>query len=523
MTNRDSLKEITIFFLLYTLSSILFISNFDGLYWDDWCMINQEEQTINTFMNMIQHGLKGIFVKIILTFDNPLLASRTFIYIANFITAIMVYFVLKTIKQLNKDDIFYLTLLYLIMPVASSKIAPSIIPFFFPVLIFFVTFFFLSKYLENNLLFLRILVLIGFYLSFDTNSILVFYGVVLLYIFYKKYEFYFSINNIKNFSFKCVDFILLPIVFFVIKIIYFKPYGSYEGYNSLGNVSIIEIFLKLIKSVYTSLFDVLHQSLYLLLPFSLLLSFIIFLYIKKWFVNKEINSYSNSFFYIGFVLFFLAIFPYVALSKLPQMEGFSTRYQLLTPLGLAFIFYFGINLLVNYFKLKNHIQVVLLIIVICSFIGKNLYDGYKWQVDSLYMTSIMMNFKDNQQIQNNATFIVNNNIRNELMYKRKPPFYEWNGMLKQVFKDESRLMITFDEYKSIEKINNLQQYKQYNFNTWGKSLSILVQISYNYKSNNNKSLIYQLLLMKFTNYALYLDEVKKLTMITVSILNEKND
>ncbi|HIP13133.1 MAG TPA: hypothetical protein EYG73_10500 [Arcobacter sp.] len=516
-------QDIFLLFILYSFSSIFLLLNFDGVYWDDWVAVNQTQETINIFMGMIQHGLKGVFVKLMLSFENQIYPSRIFLFFTYFITGILLYYILNTIKELSKKDIFYITLLYLIMPVSSSKIAISIIPFYLPLLIFFISFILLTKYIKNNSFLLRVIILLGFFISFDTNSILVFYATVLMYIFYIKYNFQITISNIKSFTFRYIDFILLPIIFFIIKSIYFKPYGLYEGYNSLADSSIFKVIFKLFRSIDTSIFNVLHQSFYISLPYWLLIFVITFIFIKRnWIKNeKKVNTHSKEFLYLGFIFFFLAIFPYVAVLKLPTVESFSSRFQLLTPLGLAFIFYFGINMTASYFKSNRYMKPILLILLVCSFMGKNLYDYYKWQIDSLYMTSIMMNLKDDKVVKNNTTFIINNNIIPKLMYQRTPPLYEWNGILKQAFGDDKRLIVSYQQSKKLDSIIKLQHYLQYNFSQWKQTEPILLTISKSYKYKVGKTMISKLLLMRFKDYKQYLIEVKKLTTINTNRFMEK--
>ncbi len=513
-------KEILFLFIIYSISSIFIILNSHGLYWDDWVVFNQEKSTVNILMDMIQHGIKGDFVKYMLTFENQIYPSRIFIFFAYFFTGLFIYKILYTIKELHKIDVLYITLFYLIMPVISSRVMISVIPFFLPLLIFYFTFFLLTKHLNSNSYLLRAMILIGFYLSFDTNSILVFYAIVLIYIFYIKYNFTISLHNIKQFVIKYIDFILLPIVYFIIKIIYFKPYCLYSDYNSIGDTPIYKKLLKLISSFDSSLFQVLHESFYISLSLWFIIILLLYFIIKKNYITIYYNLKTPIFFYLGVLLFLLAIFPYIAVVKQPEMDGFGSRFQLLTPIGLAFIFYFGINIIQKYFNLSDKIKIALLFILIFSFVTKNIYTFYKFQVDELYMTSIMMNFKNNNEIDKNTTFIINNNIRDKLIHRREPPYYEWNGMLKYCFNHDTKLAIYYHDYKKLSSYEKVQSYKQYNFSQWKRTKPILVTISYNYKTKD-KRMIRKLLLMKLTNYKKYLNEVKKLTLVTTSNFTEE--
>ena len=525
MTTRNSIKDISLLFFIYAISSVFLLLNFDGVYWDGWVAYNQTLQSQEIFFGEFNNFIFHQFYLFMHDIGNGLFIYRFFVFTAYFLTAIVIYLILNTIKELSKTDVFYITLLYIIMPVVSARISVSIIPFFFPLLIFFLSFLLLSKYLKNDFHVLRPVILVGFFFSFYTNSILVFYAVALLYIFYVKFDFTFNKENIKKFSVRYFDFIILPIVFFVVKSIYFKSTGLYATYNVLGEHSVFKKALKLIKSLDTALIDVLSQSLSFSLNFWFIVVIVSFIVIKKLGTDNKpyiVNRNSKFLLLFGLILFLLAIFPYIAVSKLPKVDGMSSRYQLLTPLGLAFIFYFGIELIVKYFKFTKVVKIILLSILVFSFTAKNIHSYYKFQIDTFYMTSIMMNFKDNSMIQDNSTFIVNNNLSGELAYKRKPPFYEWTGMLKKAFGDDRRLMVYYKQYKELDEIVKVKEYEHYNFASWKEENPVLVTISYNYKNRIRTSTFVKLLKLKFKDYDEYLEEVKKLTVIMTERFVEEN-
>jgi len=517
------MKEILFLFLVYTVSSAFLVLNFDGVYWDGWIAYNQTLSSQKAFFNEFNNDIFYQFYLFMHEIGNGLLVYRVFVFLAYFLTSLAIFSILNTIKELSQTDVFYIVVFYLLMPIISSRVSVSIIPFFFPVLIFFISFLLLAKYLKNDFHLLRPIILIGFFASFYTNSILVFYATVMLYIFYIKFDFSFSIQNVKKFFLRYLDFIVLPIVFFLIKVIYFKPTGLYATYNTVGEDSIFKVIFQLVKSLDSALFDVLHQAFYITFPFWLALVVIIFLILKKVKESSEIyilNDHSKKFLLFGFLLFLLAVFPYVAVSKLPRVDGFESRFQLLTPLGLAFIFYFGINIIVKYFNFDKKIKVILLVILVFSFVTKNISDYYKFQIDNLYMTSIMMNFKQSKAIEANTTFILNNNLREKLVYKRNPPFYEWTGILKKAFGNDKRLMVSYGQYKKLDGIRKIQEYEHYNFFNWIEKKPVLVTISKNYKQRVTDRVLLKLYLLKFHDYQKYLNEVKKLTIVMTEDFKE---
>src|SRR5690606_9679610 len=92
--------------------------------------------------------------------------------------------------------------------------------------------------------FVRVMVLIIFFFSFFVNSLLVFYAVVLMYMFYKIYDI--KLNFIQNsilFVKTKIDFIILPILFFIVKSIWFVSSGAHgPDYNKISIFAMLNPF-----------------------------------------------------------------------------------------------------------------------------------------------------------------------------------------------------------------------------------------------------------------------------------------
>lgn len=511
-------------FFLYLISNLLLLSNHSGVYWDGWVIVNQDKSTLISLFTQIQHGIKGNFALYLLDIGNGIYSFRLFLIFSVFAIGILVYLILQNIKELDRKAIFFIVLFFMILPLNSGAVSISIIPFIFPVLIFYLAFYFLTIYLKNRIFFLRIIALTLFFLSFSTNSILVFYFLIFLYIYYFEFKLdtKFFVNKIGSLVLKYIDFIMLPFLYFIYKVIYLKPTGLYVGYNSLSLSNIPKAIKIIFKNLDNSFIEVIIKSLYSTLSIWPLVFLIIFLISKKInFIFSDVNY--KLFFYIGLLLSIMAIFPYAVVGKNAELESWNSRFQLLLPLGLSLIFYFGIIILKKISNLNNKTTSVLLLFLVFMFISKNVSDQYKALKDSFYSISIIENMKKNLIIKNNTTFIVNNEIKSSLLYNREPIYYELNGMMKKAFNDKKRLAMNYSHYtKDFSNIIKLKNHKQYNFSQWQPSSNIyIINIMHNYKREYRTIDFIKMVYYNVFEYNKFINLSKELVVLNVELFDKE--
>ena len=91
-------------------------------------------------------------------------------------------------------------------------------------------------------------------------------------------------------------------------------------------------------------------------------------------------------------------------------------------------------------------------------------------------------------------------------------------MLKEIYKDDKRLMLYYDEYSKIEQMYIYKDFKHYNFSSWKPSKPILVTVSYAYDYKVKNSTLRKLLILKYKDYDKFLKLVKKLTTVSTKQL-----
>jgi len=511
-------KEYFILFILYSIANIFLLLNTNGIYWDDWTLINNSYKTIASQFCQASYGVGIITTNIhntLLHIGNGIFIYRLLTFIFYFISTILLFQILKSIKELSKRDTFFITLIFMLAPLNSAKVA--LIDFFYGLclMFFFLAFYLLYKNMEKNNYILRIIILLLFFASFLTNSLLVFYAIPLMYIFYISYleediDFFIKV---KLFLTHYLDFIILPILFFVIKVIYWKPTGLYSGYNALSLISLLKTPIGILASFYTSFIEPINVS-FTLLPYFWII-IIIYILVKNYtsFTEELVqNKNDGKFLLLGILFFILGVFAYVAIGKLPNIYNFDSRHQLLVPLGFSFLLYFSIKIIASKLDLSTRNSHYIFSIFIIAFLSQNIYSGYKYKVDEFYQFGIEEQMKLNTLIQNNSTFIVDVRLDDVLANHREISFYEHNGRLKKVFGTDNRLMV--NKLEDINTYKNYKSYKQYNFSSWQYSKPIYLRIEKNTNITNIyifKMFYYQIFnKIKFKERARELVKIKEL-------------
>jgi hypothetical protein len=488
-----------VIFIIYLLANITYLLNVDGVYWDDWVAFNQEYSTLTLFYGQLQNTIHGYFSIVLLGIGNGVYGFRLALFVMYFISGLIIISILKTLKLFEGHGAYLIGGFYLISPIFHTKVAISIIPFYFSVFIFFVAWYWLSRSIESFSWKSRVGILVLFFVSFTTSSLLVFYSFVLCYLFYKQnlenYKKETSIfYKIEIFVRNNIEFILLPIVFFIFKKNYLQPNGLYTGYNQVKFANVDLFLSNLVTSVDLVIWQPLERAIISFWEIGLFVAVVICvigLFSKaKGIITIKLESFTSALviFVIGLVGIWLAVFPYYMVGKIPISTGWDSRFQLLTVLPVALFLYGSILIcsiclskLFSPLVRKDYTDLIfpsVLGFAMTILVSSSFYVQHRYNVDWFYQIGIEQKFIDSPTVKDNQTFIVVNNVQPSLAYSREFNYYEWNGLLKQAYGDDSRLMIPPYYQDRLPAVAENQIHKQYNFSTWKLTTPILVTIDY---------------------------------------------
>ncbi|MEO0268853.1 MAG: hypothetical protein ABIN73_03830 [candidate division WOR-3 bacterium] len=456
-------------FIIHFLTNFLFLLNYDGVYWDDYALYNQNFKTIyemfkdhSGYLSLYFSYLHFILLKA------GIFIYRILVFLLYFFNTIFLYEILKKLNFLSENEKLSITLLFMLSPLCFAKISLMHFTYVFNLPIFYFAFFLLSIYIESPSFLKRIIILILFFISFTTNSLLVFYLLPIAYLFYLNYNSKTSFTfNFLKFLKNNIDFLILPLIYWFLRLTYFKPSGLYEGYNAI-NINLRTPFYILI-SLFTNLIEPLDLSFshsFSLWYITIFLILIFYFLFDEQFEKSENNEDKllNLKFLMGIIIFLISVLPYILVQKIPSLWDWDSRHQLLLPLGFSFIVYFGSKILLTKF-LKLKFNNFILYFFLSSFLIENLIANFKYHIDFFYQLSIIENMKKNESIKNNYTFVVKTELKDKLAFNRWFRSYELNGMSKIAFGIDNKLFIP-ENIDLNSDFNFYKPYKQYNFSNW---------------------------------------------------------
>ena len=228
-------KKYGLFFVFYLVAhgGILLIPN--AIYWDDWTLYQVEPEVImDTFRQAgSMFNITGYTHVLFLSIGPWFYKVITFVLM--FGSGVALDRIIKKYESVSIETRFLIVLFFLVLPFYWARVALIDIIYTISYFLFFVAWVLMSRS--------RALALILFFLSFNTNSLLVFYTLPFVDLYYRSYSSNIGIKTFLVFCRKNFDYFIVPFVFFFIKIEYFPPSGVYEGYNE--QYSLYNLMLRL--------------------------------------------------------------------------------------------------------------------------------------------------------------------------------------------------------------------------------------------------------------------------------------
>lgn len=433
--------------VVYTLSHGLLVFN-HGVFWDDWVIYNMDHALI--IDRFKQTGLLWIGYLHIITLSGGVIAYRTATFVCYLLAAWCLYGVLKELKT-DRYSRFFLVIFFALFPVNSARTAMIIMPYSICYALFFIGFWLTSRYQKTHSVWFRIPALVLLFISFTTNSLLVFYLIVILYIMYMERPENGSFSDWLRLVPRYADYLLLPILFWVIKKTYMKPYGLYADYNKTSVDGFSNVIIGTFRVFETSFLAVIDKSTGhhllsrifnkaasegLYIPFMGIAIVIFVLFLCKRYQNKlDRESYETlGKLLLGGFAFWLAAFPYVAVGKSPQLLDWENRHQLLIPLGASLLLVYGVKLLSRrtVFTLPIYLSLIFI------FIHADMLGHISFQRDWYKHLSLIENMRISPAIRNNTSFLFKDETPDLNCNSRSTAYYEYTGSMKEAFKEEGR-------------------------------------------------------------------------------------
>lgn len=465
MLKRLSSRPYLIITLVYIFAHF-FILLLTGCWWDDLTFINHDLDYINLVATQSGRPEWNLLIPFCWSLWNN---GKLLIFVLYYFDAIFLYQILKCSNLFAEKSCLLITLLFIIIPVNEARILISNFPYAVGLFIFFLSFMLFikwknGKYSKNIVI--RILLLFSFFMSYILNSILSFYYIVFIYLFFDYFLkdndnsiIHKTIMTIKNVVVNYIDFFVLPFVFFILKKVFLPTSGKlFENYNSVT----LKGILKCIKYIPLTIIDLFYDIFKYWISFLknpaiiVIIIFIIIFYLNKKDKDVELDKSTLILLLVGLIVLSLGLFPYVEIrGKVLTFIGVNGRDAILTPLGTSFIIFS----LINTIKLNKVKNILLSVLLLLGIVGMNcLY--IEWQKDYYHQLGIQYMMKE-KEIECNDTFYLANINETNVDGER---FYSLNTNSYLVHSDKTRLFISEAKYLfMLEDKNEIEFDKNYYF------------------------------------------------------------
>jgi hypothetical protein len=373
--------------------------------------------------------------------------------------------VLKTVKEMDGTARLFVTLLFALLPVNFGRIALCNIHYAICYFTFFLAFFLFARFLVSGQMWLRVFVLLTFFFSFSTNALLSFYAVVLIYAVYYVRGADGAAAAIRRTLFKYADFVVLPLVFYAVKTVFFKPHGLYAAVYPLSLKSVVATPLSVLMVLKTSFIAPIDLALRqgAAAPFmTLLAGLALFFFFNRYSRPDEDHGRDAAFFFAGLAFFYLGAFCYLAVGYMPDLYDWESRHQLLLPLGSALMICYGVRLAFAALGWGRKTEVFALATLLGLFVQFNHSAYLSYLRDWFKQYSVLENIREMPEVKRNFAFQVEDRAGGFDASRRTYRFYEYTGWLKLAFGDETRLAVDARNPGRPEDYANMAAYPQYN-------------------------------------------------------------
>ena len=331
-------RDLKILLAIYSAAHLPMLAFFDARFWDDWSLYKAAPETL---LNVFGQGgspwvgYLHIGVQQVGWWAYPALT-----FLAFFVTVVCAYKV--SINLSIGSSSFWIAAFVAVIPVNYARIAAISLPSTLLLTVFMLSWLALLSLNENNRFWVRLVALVGFFVSFQVGSLIVFYIL--------PFSTYFFIrlkqNTAKNKNYwlgvvpSVIDFAALPFVYWYVKSTYFKPSGMFsDGYN------IPAINLSTFVKPILSILDFFSGSGVAIGSGGILVVALLTLITSR--ISRVLPRFDGKglrqgffFIFIGVLVSYIGVFPYAAVGKLPSFSDWTqTRHQFLLMFGLAITFF----------------------------------------------------------------------------------------------------------------------------------------------------------------------------------------
>jgi len=486
---------VRILLLLSLLTHGLLLLN-DGTYWDDWLI-----------KSYLAHGNWGSLHQMTSEMGLPLLGyffwevnsifglhAYTALAFA-LVTAIslLIYALLQLDSSITQPESLGIAALTIAFPAYRTTILFCTLQYLFCYALFLGTALLLiesEKWTSGRQILFRPLALLLFFISFNTNSLLVFYFIFIAYYLYQKRQSHIwrSYRELASDIFHNIDYILLPFVYWILKITLTPGHGEYKHYNQF-NLTPWSLYSNLrgflhwgVTAPLTSAADaVIHHPIWWLFILVAAIAILESRPLRHWLRSPPHDSQLNTapILALSSIAFIFALLPYIVVGLSPSTDPWDSRFNLLITFPLATLIVIGTRGLAKPSKPTARLSTFLspgrwILIAMLIALSSNqfivVYTRYqaRWVKDR----SVILNLRGLPQLSKFSIIHIKDDM--EVLHQRKEAYrwYEWTMMFHQAWGGDSRIGYYSDG--SMPRVPPIKRYYTTHFQNDGCNASLTI-------------------------------------------------
>lgn len=403
----------------YLVAYGLIFAFLDAYFWDDWYVyFNESDSAIKHLLRIRGDWPTRAFLELTILDARPEL-FKILTLVSYFASGWFLFQTLNTLNFLKNSQVRLITILFLILPINSARVAMIDFAYAFSLLLFFAAWFLL---VTRKSFFFQVIALFLFVLSFGaTASLLVFLLAPCAHRLYLRFSDS-ALSRGRAWMSSVVIFLLSPAFWFLDRK-FNSPEGAYLQMYSIQKSGLLRVLLLGILSV------------------------VVLLWYWKFGRHDLDDAGRYLLISIGIVLTILGAAPYIVaghlvdasawmLNFVPRASQWDSRHQLLLGLGLSTLIVGILGEISSLFK-RRFVGVLISIFVLL-----NLTYMHSYLLDSMKQKEVMSVLEGNSEMRDARVVMIYDLTTDRYNARgRDIRSYEWDAMLSSVYHDDLRKSI----------------------------------------------------------------------------------
>jgi hypothetical protein len=308
-----------------------------GFYWDDWTLAGLPPAALLRQFGELGMPWAGAFNAALLALPLPGLVGHIVTFGAYLASTLLLHAILRRIPGLGRMDALVAALTFAVLPVNYARIALIDLVYGLSLLAFLAATWLLIRFVDDRRRWRRVAALALFAGSFTTASMLVLYAVPVTLagaILWRARG-----TALRSVVVRHLDFLVLPVAYWLLKTVLFAPGGIYRGYNALSVHGLVQVPRLMLQVPGDVLVEPLVRAIGVAGPIGIAVGAVLAVWlVRRGRSDEPSGAVGAPWLAIGgLVVLVLGVFAYLAVGRIPTIWDWSSRHQLLVPLGVGLL------------------------------------------------------------------------------------------------------------------------------------------------------------------------------------------